>query len=204
MNISASGLATKVGIPVALAAAAVWAVNSYVSPDAAKKLLAIILIFAAALLIVWLPGVADPGPGGVDVRGTVARQGRARSGPGRKGRPRRSGLPWTRCRGISTSRCGSCASPKWPGAARGTRRCTPSPGWSCSARRSRARRTLLRDSGVEFPYSTAGEARKSKRAGVGAGCEFWFSRDAVVLDMSGPASGPRTRNSRCSRASSTA
>jgi len=43
--------------------------------------------------------------------------------------------------------------------------------------------TVLRECGVEFPYTTA-EGRKPGR-GEAPGCEYWFSRGAVVLDLAG-------------------
>jgi type VI secretion system protein ImpL len=43
--------------------------------------------------------------------------------------------------------------------------------------------TVLRECGVEFPYTTA-EERKSARGRV-AGCDFWFSRGAIMVDLAG-------------------
>lgn len=43
--------------------------------------------------------------------------------------------------------------------------------------------TVLQECGVDFPYTTA-EGRKPGR-GQAPGCEYWFSRGAVVLDLAG-------------------
>ncbi len=184
MNISASGLATKVGIPVALAAAAVWAVNSYVSPDAAKKLLAIILIFAAALLVVWLLVWL--------IRALVVSMSgaRSRARAAREAAPAEGATPQERAaldalQGNIDVALRVVRESKMARGRKGDEALYAFPWVVLFGPPESGKSTLLRDSGVEFPYSTAGEARKSKRPGVGAGCEFWFSRDAVVLDMSG-------------------
>jgi type VI secretion system protein ImpL len=44
--------------------------------------------------------------------------------------------------------------------------------------------TALQECGVEFPY-VASEARKSKKGAATIGCNYWFSRNAVVLDLEG-------------------
>ena len=184
MNISASGIATKVGIPVALATAAVWAVNVLRQPGCGQEAAGHppdLRGGAADRLAAGLAGAENPA---VDVLGPLARQGGARSGPGRRGDPQeRAALD--ALQGNIDVALRVMRESKMARGRKGEEALYAFPWVVLFGAPESGKTTLLRESGVEFPYSTAGEARKSRRAGVDAGCDFWFARDAVVIDMSG-------------------
>ena len=51
---SFSGIAVKLGVPVALVLAGLWAVDRYINSEAAKKIGSILLIFVFVLVVVSL------------------------------------------------------------------------------------------------------------------------------------------------------
>jgi type VI secretion system protein ImpL len=184
MNMSAYGILLRIGIPCALATAAVWAVNSYVSPEAAKKLLAVILIFAAVLLVVflliWALKKLFSGMSSARKRSKAAKEAAPVEGLAPEDRAALDALQGNIDVALRVVRESKMARGR-----KGDEALYAFPWVALFGAPESGKTTLLRESGVEFPYSTAGESRKSRRGGVDAGCDFWFSREAVVLDMSG-------------------
>ncbi len=172
-------LAAKIGIPVFLVTACLWAVYRFLGSDVAIIVSAVLSILLIIVCIVWIlrrifshastskarrevESVAGP-PSAVGSEEQLRLEGLQRSlnsalkvilesklARGRKSSEALYSLPWILMLGPTDS----------------------------------GKTTALQECGVEFPY-VASESRKPKKSGATSGCNYWFSRNAVVLDLEG-------------------
>jgi type VI secretion system protein ImpL len=180
---SVTGIAVKLGVPLALAVAVLWAVDRYVSPDAAKKILSVLIIFAGALLLIWLlVWVVRKFASlfsSARARNEMARNAAALTGITPQEKSELESLQGTLNQALKVIRESKLAKGHKASEA------LYSLPWILLLGPSQSGKTAaLQMSGVDFAYSTA-ELRKSRKGAVGEGCEYWFSRAAVMLDLSG-------------------
>ena len=173
---------TLVSVSLALVTAGLWAVDNFWGREKFKVILMILIVFLAALALIWLLIWL--------VRKMIARAAAARE-------RRQEALAAAQRRGASpeeqaeldalqenvNSAVRVLRESKLAKGKKGDEVLYTLPWLLLLGPEESGKTTVLRECGVDFPYSTA-EGRKPSR-GAAPGCDFWFSRGAVVLDLNG-------------------
>jgi len=183
MKGSVTAIALKLGVPLGLAVAALWAVDRYVSSDAAKKVASILLIFIVVLLVLWLliwilRKIWD-----------LFAKARANRDAARVATPAEGMTPQERA-DLEALQAGLGKALKVIRESKLAHSGTAAealysvPWVLMMGPVASGKTTALEHSGVEFLYTT-GDSRRHRADRVGGGCDYYFSRDAVVLDLAG-------------------
>src|SRR6266571_2901094 len=158
---SLSSLALRLGIPLAAVVTGLWVVNTYFSPGLARTILIILLLFLAVLLVFWL------------LLWTFRKLQSAVSGARAQRRAAHSAAPVS---GVSAHDQGELdafqqhlnqavrviGESKLARGRRSDEALYALPWILLLGPSGSGKTTFLRDSGVDFPYST-GEGRKSRK-----------------------------------------
>jgi type VI secretion system protein ImpL len=179
---SVTGIAVKLGAPLGLIVAGLWAVNRFVSPDLAKKIGIFVLIFIVVLifvwLLVWLLRVIFRSISSAKERRRMAPPAAAQPGPSPQSQAELDGLQRNLDKALKVIREASLSR------GRKSREALYVTPWILLLGPAGAgKTTALEESRVDFLYTT--DKGRGSFKGAGDGCEYWISRDAVVLDLSG-------------------
>jgi type VI secretion system protein ImpL len=176
-------IAVKVGVPVGLALILVWAIKEFVSLKAAQQvgliLIGLVLLVFLIWLLLWFGRKIF----------SLASAARARREMERAAAPSSAIRPEEQASLEGLQRNLSAAL-KVIRESKVARRHKASealyafPWILLLGPAGSGKTTALQECGVEFPYIT-GEGRKPKKGRTGDECDYWFSRDAIVLDLAG-------------------
>ncbi len=179
---SAAGIAVKLGVPVSVVAAGLWAIDRYVSSEAARKIGSVLLVFVAVLfliwLLVWILRKVFTSISAAREKHATARAASPLDAASAQDQSVLKSLQDSLNKAIRVITESKLARGRKPAEAMYALPWILFLGPSGSGKT-----TALEESGVEFAFSTADERRRQK--GSEGGCDYWFSRDAVALDLSG-------------------
>src|SRR5213593_3362786 len=182
-QVTSSKIAIWIIAALALAVAILWAVDTYVGRDKAIIILTVLLVFLAVVLVLWFLYWL--------IRKIIraASASRSRREEARAAAPRAGATPQeqaeldvlqeklnTAVRVIQESKLARGRKPE--------EALYTLPWILLLGPREGGKTTALRESGIDFPYTTA-EDRKSARSKQVSACEYWFSRGGIVLDLAG-------------------
>jgi type VI secretion system protein ImpL len=178
-----TSLVIKVGVPIALVFAVLYGVDRYVNREARNTVLTILLVFVAVLLvlwlIIWLVRKLISSLSAARARKDTAQAAAAPTGLGAQERSELTALNENLNTALKVIRESKLAK------GRKADEALYAIPWVLLLGPSNAgKTTALKESGVDFAYTTA-DARSSRRGTAGAGCEYWFSRGAIALDLIG-------------------
>jgi type VI secretion system protein ImpL len=175
-------LLARIGIPIALVFTILWVVNRFVSRDMARTVGIIMLLFIAALLVLWfliwlfmkLFSLM-----------TAARDRRktARADALSAVRPELES-ELERLQGNLNAAVRLIRESKLARGRKESEALYAVPWILMLGPAGAGKTTALENCGIEFPY-VIGNGRKRKSSAEYAGCHYWFSRSAVVLDLAG-------------------
>ncbi len=169
-------------ICLAVATAGLWAVDNFLGRDTFKIVLMILLVFLGALIIFWLvlwlfrklfSAAAASRERRLEEQAAARRQG---ASP--EERAELDGLQEQLNVAVRVLRDSKLAKGK-----KGDEVLYTLPWILMLGPDESGKTSALRECGVDFPYTTA-EGRKPTR-GPAPGCDYWFSRGAVMLDLAG-------------------
>jgi type VI secretion system protein ImpL len=180
---SVTGIVVKLGVPLALIVALLWAVNQYVSSDAARKIGSVLVLFILVLIAVWiLIWIARKTflviPALQERRRARARSVTAAQSLSPQEQADLENLERSLDKALKVLRESKLARGR-----KAAEALYAVPWLLLLGPPGAGKTTALLESGVDFLYSTApGRRRQTKK---GADCDYSFGRDAVVLDLSG-------------------
>jgi type VI secretion system protein ImpL len=172
----------KIGIPVALVITILWAINQFVSSSAAKKVGFLLLIFIIVLLVLWLLIWLSMKLFSLFSSSRARREMNRASELQAVSPEHRSDLE-----SLQSSLNAALKLIRESKLARGRKASEALyavPWILMLGPEGSGKTTALEQCGIEFPYVT-GDGRKSRPGAEGAGCNYWFAREAVVLDLAG-------------------
>ncbi len=176
-------IAALLAVGLAIVATVIWAVNQFVGGDKAKIIITVILVFLAVLLVVWLIiwliRKLFNALSAARARRQEAQVAAPQVGVTSEDQAELDALQNRLNTAVRVIRDSKLAKGRKPDEALYTL-----PWIMMLGPTESGKTTALRESGVDFPYTTI-ETRKSVRGGVAPACEYWFSRGAVVLDSTG-------------------
>jgi type VI secretion system protein ImpL len=176
-------VAALLAVGLAIVATVIWAVNTFVGGDQAKIIITIILVFLAVLLvlwlIIWLIRKLFSALSSAKARRQEAQASAPHLGVTSEEQAELDALQNRLTTAVRVIRESKLSKGRKPDEALYTLPWIMMLGPTESGKTS-----ALRDSGVDFPFTTI-ETRKSMRGGAVSACEYWFSRGAVVLDSTG-------------------
>jgi type VI secretion system protein ImpL len=172
----------RVGIPLALLVTALWAIRQFVGGDAAKKVGSFLLIFVVILLILWLliwlvMKLFSYLSGARKRRAARAAETDLGVSPEHK----------AQLEALQENLNAALKLIKRSKLARGRKAAEALyavPWILMLGPEGSGKTAALESSGVEFPYVT-GDGRKRGTGAPEGGCNYWFARDAVVLNLDG-------------------
>jgi type VI secretion system protein ImpL len=176
-------IAAILSVGAAMVATALWAIGSFVGGDKAKVIITIVIVFVAILLavaiLVWLLRkiyliVADARARRLEMQASAP--GTELPAQEQKELDALLNRLKTAVRAIRESKLAKGRKPD--------EAIYALPWVFLMGPPESGKTATLRESGVDFPYTTI-ETRKSHQEAVSPACEFWFSRRAVVLDSTG-------------------
>ncbi len=179
---SVTKVITIISISLALLTAGLWAVDNFWGRDKFKIILMILLVFLGALaiiwLVVWLIRKIISTASASKERRQEELAAAQRRGASPEEQAAMDGLQEQLNLALRVLRESKLAKGK-----KGDEVLYTLPWILMLGPDESGKTTVLRECGVDFPYTTA-ESRKAGR-GQSPGCEYWFSRGAVVLDLAG-------------------
>ncbi len=182
-NPSVSGIVAKIGIPLALVVAAVWAINRYVGSELATKIISILLIFVAVLfvvwLIVWILRKSATLLEAARSRRQSAQMEAVSQGVSAQAQSELQGLQENLNRALRV-----LSESKLARGVRKSEALYTLPWILLLGDSDSGKSEVLRQSGLDFAYSTA-DSHKSRQGAAIPGCDYWFTQEAVVLDLNG-------------------
>jgi type VI secretion system protein ImpL len=180
---SFSGIATKAAIGVAVIAAAIYAVSQYIGTRQASGIVMIVLVFLGVLIalaiIFWLGRKLYLSFSNARARRQDAQAGAGRAGVSAQDQSQLNALQMQLDSAIRVIRESKLARGRKTDEALYTL-----PWILLFGPPESGKTTILRECGVDFPYTTAQE-RSSKKGKTPTSCDYWFSNGAIVLDPSG-------------------
>ncbi len=173
----------KIGIPIAIALSALWAIRQFVSQVAAVKVGSFLLVFIIVLLVLWLLIWL-----GKKIFSGVS-SARARKEQARAAAPAMGGSPehQSQLQALQNSLNSALKIIRESKLARGRKAAEAlyAMPWILMLGPSGSGKTqALEASGLEFPYATGDGRRRGSDAPL-AGCNYLFAQEAVVLDLDG-------------------
>lgn len=179
---SSTGIAVKLGVPLALIIAGLWAVNQYIGSDTAKKIGSFLLLFILVLIAVWiLVWIGRKLFQSISALRERRRESARTAAPSDTLSPQEQAdlesLQRSLGRALKVIRESKMARGRKPAEA------LYAVPWVLMLGPAQAgKTTALLESGVDFLFSTADHRRQTKAS---ADCDYSFCREAVVLDLSG-------------------
>ncbi len=179
---SVTSVAVKLGVPLALIASGLWALDRYVSSEAAKRVGSLLVIFIVVLLIFWVLVWI------LRKLFTFFSAARARREANRAAAPPEGATPQERIalEGLQANLDKALEAIRGSRLAHGRKSgeaLYAVPWILLLGPAGSGKTTALEESGVDFLQAT-GERRR-RQVGTGGSCEYSLSHEAVVLDLSG-------------------
>jgi type VI secretion system protein ImpL len=173
---------TIVGVCLALALAGLWAIDTFLGREKMKIVLMILLVFLGALLLIWLLIWL--------IRTLVSRLSAARKHrqEAAAAAPRTGATPQEQAELDSLQERLNTAArvlreSKLARGRKGDEVLYSLPWILLLGPSESGKTTVLQECGLDFPYTTAEGLRQ--RGAPPASCEYWFSRNGIVLDLAG-------------------
>jgi type VI secretion system protein ImpL len=180
-------IAAFAAIGIAVLSTALWAVNQFVGGDRAKVIITIVIAFVAILLaitlLIWLARKIYLAAANAKARRLEMQANMP--GPELPAQEQKEldallNRLKTAVRAIRESKLAKGRKPDEAMYAL--------PWFFLMGLPESGKTAALRESGIDFPYTTI-ETRRSQQDAISPACEFWFSRHAVVLDSAGRLTG---------------
>ena len=173
----------RVGIPLALLVTALWAIRVFFGADVARKITPLLIIFIVVLLVlwllIWLVMKLVSYLSTKRARKKEARAAEVDLGIKPEHKSRLDALQENLNAAVRVIRESKLARGR-----KAAESLYAVPWILMLGPAGSGKTAALESSGVEFPYVT-GDSRRRGMGDPEAGCNYWFARDAVVLDLDG-------------------
>jgi|GEM_PF-3671335 len=167
---------------LALAAAALWAIDTFLGREKMKIVLMILLVFLGALLVIWIViWLARRIAGALSAARSRRREAAAAAPRAAVPPQQQAELDGFHERIHTAVRV--LRESKLARGRKGDEVLYSLPWVLLLGPAESGKTTVLQECGLDFPYTTAEGIRQ--RGAPPASCEFWFSRQGIVIDMAG-------------------